>query len=77
MSYFSLGYCCFVQIFDSMTPPLQEGNPVGRKSAADFIFGKVIGEGSFSSVYLAKCVHTNKEYASKCNNFPLDFPLVE
>lgn len=31
----------------------------------DFRFGISIGEGSFSTVYLAKDIHTNKEYASK------------
>lgn len=41
-----------------MTPP-------PKRSASDFVFGKVIGEGSFSTVYLAKDIHTNKEFASK------------
>lgn len=38
----------------------------------DFRFGKRIGEGSFSTVYLAEDVHLQKEFASKCieeNNF--------
>jgi hypothetical protein len=38
----------------------------GKKSAMDFRFGKIIGEGSYSTVYLAQDVHTLKEYASKC-----------
>ncbi|XP_035229482.1 3-phosphoinositide-dependent protein kinase 1-like [Stegodyphus dumicola] len=36
-----------------------------KKSAKDFRFGKLIGEGSFSMVYLAKDIHSNKEYAIK------------
>ncbi|XP_042231316.1 3-phosphoinositide-dependent protein kinase 1-like [Homarus americanus] len=36
-----------------------------KRSDLDFIFGKLIGEGSFSSVYLAKDIHTNHEYAVK------------
>lgn len=36
-----------------------------KRSPKDFIFGKVIGEGSFSNVYLAKDIHTDKEYAIK------------
>lgn len=44
-----------------MTP----GDSVRKKSPQDFVFGKAIGEGSFSTVYLAKDIHTNREYASK------------
>ena len=36
-----------------------------RRSANDFRFGKMIGEGSFSTVFLAKDVHTGKECASE------------
>lgn len=36
-----------------------------KKSAMDFRFGKIIGEGSYSTVYLAQDVHTLKEYASE------------
>ncbi|KAG7211912.1 hypothetical protein KM043_011121 [Ampulex compressa] len=39
--------------------------PTHKRSPKDFIFGKVIGEGSFSTVYLAKDIHTSKEYAIK------------
>lgn len=40
-------------------------NPTKIRTAHDFRFGKSIGEGSFSTVYLAKDIHTRKEYASK------------
>ncbi|XP_055635623.1 3-phosphoinositide-dependent protein kinase 1 isoform X2 [Toxorhynchites rutilus septentrionalis] len=40
-------------------------NYCARRNANDFIFGKLIGEGSFSVVYLAKDIHTSKEYAVK------------
>lgn len=36
-----------------------------KKTPKDFIFGRVIGEGSFSTVYLAKDIHTSREYAIK------------
>ncbi|GAB6025883.1 hypothetical protein CHUAL_011858 [Chamberlinius hualienensis] len=36
-----------------------------KKTPHDFVFGKVIGEGSFSTVYLARDIHTKKEYAIK------------
>ncbi|XP_044005061.1 3-phosphoinositide-dependent protein kinase 1 isoform X1 [Aphidius gifuensis] len=36
-----------------------------KRSPKDFIFGKVIGEGSFSTVYLAKDIHSNQELAIK------------
>lgn len=36
-----------------------------KLSSKDFIFGKLIGEGSYSMVYLAKEIRTNKEYAVK------------
>ncbi|XP_055689790.1 3-phosphoinositide-dependent protein kinase 1 isoform X1 [Lutzomyia longipalpis] len=36
-----------------------------KRSATDFRFGKTIGEGSFSTVYLAKDIHTRREYAIK------------
>lgn len=43
----------------------------GTRKVNDFRFGKLIGEGSFSTVYLAQDIHTNKEYASKCHFFLL------
>jgi hypothetical protein len=36
-----------------------------KRSANDFRFLKAIGEGSFSTVYLAQDIHTKKKYASK------------
>ncbi|KAH9494910.1 3-phosphoinositide dependent protein kinase-1 [Bulinus truncatus] len=36
-----------------------------KKTPNDFIFGKVIGEGSYSTVYLAKEVSTHREFAIK------------
>ncbi|KAH0955180.1 hypothetical protein HN011_010033 [Eciton burchellii] len=44
---------------DTINPPTHKRTP------KDFIFGKVIGEGSFSTVYLVKDIHTSKEYAIK------------
>ncbi|KAL1483140.1 hypothetical protein MTO96_002208 [Rhipicephalus appendiculatus] len=43
----------------------EEPKQPAKMCANDFIFGKLIGEGSFSMVYLAKEVRTNKEYAIK------------
>ncbi|XP_077290138.1 phosphoinositide-dependent kinase 1 isoform X3 [Arctopsyche grandis] len=40
-------------------------NLSSKRTAKDFIFGKVIGEGCFSTVYLAKYIHSGKEYAIK------------
>lgn len=48
-----------------MTPPPPSDEATRKRSASDFVFGKVIGEGSFSTVYLAKDIHTNKEFAIK------------
>lgn len=36
-----------------------------RRTANDYRFGKTIGEGSFSSVYIAQDIHTKKEVASE------------
>lgn len=43
----------------------QGGKQQTKKTPNDFIFGKVIGEGSFSTVYLAKEVSSGKELAIK------------
>ncbi|XP_067003119.1 3-phosphoinositide-dependent protein kinase 1 isoform X2 [Anabrus simplex] len=45
--------------------PVTNNSVPAKKTPKDFIFGKVIGEGSFSTVYLAKDIHTSKEYAIK------------
>ncbi|KAK0043410.1 3-phosphoinositide-dependent protein kinase 1 [Biomphalaria pfeifferi] len=49
-------------------PPSQavvDSKSKAKKTPNDFIFGKVIGEGSYSTVYLAKEVSTQKEFAIK------------
>ncbi|GFS07387.1 3-phosphoinositide-dependent protein kinase 1 [Elysia marginata] len=45
--------------------PASSAKPRVKKTPNDFIFGKVIGEGSYSTVYLAKEVATQKEFAIK------------
>lgn len=51
------------------TTPTQNTTSKSNKirGVNDFRFGISIGEGSFSTVYLAKDIHTNREYASKYN----------
>ncbi|XP_049873995.1 3-phosphoinositide-dependent protein kinase 1 isoform X1 [Pectinophora gossypiella] len=44
--------------------PSQSAKPA-KRSAKDYIFGKLIGEGCYSTVFLAKDIHTGKEYAIK------------
>ncbi|XP_013786809.1 3-phosphoinositide-dependent protein kinase 1-like isoform X2 [Limulus polyphemus] len=46
-------------------PPAGTQQQQVKKSPKDFIFGKLIGEGSFSMVYLAKDIRSGKEYAIK------------
>ncbi|XP_032674497.1 3-phosphoinositide-dependent protein kinase 1 isoform X5 [Odontomachus brunneus] len=46
-------------------PSITANNLPHKRTPKDFIFGKVIGEGSFSTVYLAKDIHSSKEYAIK------------
>ncbi|XP_060079631.1 3-phosphoinositide-dependent protein kinase 1-like [Ylistrum balloti] len=41
------------------------GKKATKKTPNDFIFGKVIGEGSFSTVYLAKEIESGNEFAVK------------
>lgn len=47
------------------TPKAPISDPTKSRTPHDYRFGKSIGEGSFSTVYLAKDIHTLKEYASK------------
>ena len=55
-------------------PPIATRGSQERRRATpeDFLFGKLIGEGSFSSVFLAKEIKTGREVAIKVrvyNNF--------
>ncbi|XP_059172685.1 3-phosphoinositide-dependent protein kinase 1-like [Physella acuta] len=50
---------------DTSDPTHSVAKPKAKKTPNDFIFGKVIGEGSYSTVYLAKEVSTQREYAIK------------
>lgn len=52
----------------SPTPTTKKHDP-NRRTPNDFRFGKSIGEGSFSTVYLAKDIHSSREYASKLHDF--------
>ncbi|RZF39603.1 hypothetical protein LSTR_LSTR001124 [Laodelphax striatellus] len=49
----------------SQPPQQQPQHTPAKKTPRDFIFGKVIGEGSFSTVYIAKDIHNRKELAIK------------
>lgn len=42
--------------------------PARRRSESDYHFGRVLGEGSFSTVYVARELESRKEYASKSEN---------
>ncbi|XP_076170766.1 phosphoinositide-dependent kinase 1 isoform X2 [Ptiloglossa arizonensis] len=54
------------RVSPTTNPALTTINPsTHKRTPNDFIFGKVIGEGSFSTVYLVKDIHTSKEYAIK------------
>lgn len=58
-----------MQASSAMTTPTapinSQLNKPTKRTAKDYIFGKVIGDGCFSTVFLAKDIHTGKEYASK------------
>lgn len=53
----------------------QQIKHTAKRTANDYRFGKTIGEGSFSSVYIAQDIHTKKEVASKYNN-NTDFSII-
>lgn len=57
----------------AMTTPKPTSVLHHKKTPRDYIFGKYIGEGSFSTVYLAVDVNNKREYASeyKCNFFQI------
>ncbi|KAL4703288.1 hypothetical protein ACJJTC_015420 [Scirpophaga incertulas] len=46
------------------SPASQSYKPT-KRTAKDYIFGKLIGDGMFSTVFLAKDIHSGKEYAIK------------
>ncbi|XP_047027251.1 3-phosphoinositide-dependent protein kinase 1 isoform X1 [Helicoverpa zea] len=48
----------------SSPAPSQAQKPT-KRTAKDYIFGKLIGEGCYSTVFLAKDIHSGKEYAIK------------
>lgn len=50
---------------DKRTTDGMTATKVSKRSVKDYIFGKVIGEGSFSTVFLAKDIHTGRQYAIK------------
>lgn len=50
---------------DQIGQAANNNRPFTKRTAKDYIFGKMIGEGCYSTVYLAKDIHTGKEYASK------------
>lgn len=58
-------------------PPTTNCARSAKRTANDYRFGKTIGEGSFSSVYIAQDIHTKKEVASKfythCSLFSFGF----
>lgn len=52
-------------ITSNTTSATQNNARTAKRTANDYRFGKTIGEGSFSSVYIAQDIHTKKEVASK------------
>lgn len=54
------------------SPVPSQSHKTTKRSAKDYIFGKLIGDGCYSTVFLAKDIHTGKEYASKCTYTTFD-----
>lgn len=50
---------------NSQSPTSPTTPAVKKKKPEDFKFGKVLGEGSFSTVYVVREISTGKEYAMK------------
>jgi len=50
---------------DRNRTPSGSNDPRKKKKKEDFVFGKILGEGSYSTVVLAKEVATEREYAIK------------
>lgn len=48
-----------------------------KRTAKDYIFGKLIGDGCYSTVFLAKDIHSGKEYASTYFNIMLTYIFVQ
>jgi len=52
----------------SSRPSLSDSAGARKQTPNEFYFGRTIGEGAFSTVYLVKDIHKNREYAAKvCN----------
>uniref|UniRef100_A0A8C9ZDX9 3-phosphoinositide-dependent protein kinase 1 n=1 Tax=Sander lucioperca TaxID=283035 RepID=A0A8C9ZDX9_SANLU len=54
---------------DLRTQPAVQAPQPRKKKPEDFRFGKILGEGSFSTVVLAREQVTAKEYATRANSF--------
>lgn len=46
------------------SPAQNQAQRPTKRTAKDYIFGKLIGDGCYSTVFLAKDIHSGKEYAS-------------
>uniref|UniRef100_A0A7N8Y4S0 3-phosphoinositide-dependent protein kinase 1 n=1 Tax=Mastacembelus armatus TaxID=205130 RepID=A0A7N8Y4S0_9TELE len=57
------------QVSDLRTQPAVQAPQPRKKKPEDFKFGKILGEGSFSTVVLAREQVTGKEYATRANSF--------